>query len=205
MSDNVDKYVIGVHILFAIVIASVFTNFHTELFLIINQSFSFKSLMIFVTLATIILSWIGYNKRVEKRGHTSGILFIIDFIIIYFYFQMSYSINISLSAFTLTLGLIFISYLVWYPIKYKFDKEEFKSKKDKIQIGLLIISTLIIFGVYCLLVNEVITDIDMSKELDDETIEYELVEDIHWWILYLLIVLLIPFRIFDLIEKTEDK
>lgn len=200
MTNKIDRYVIAVHILFAIVIGSIFANFHAELFPISTGTFSFKSALIFMTLTTILLSWVGYNKKVEESGHGSGVLFIIDFVIIYFYFQMAYSINVSFSLFVLSLGLIFLAYLVWYPIKYIFDRGILKNKKYLIQILLLIVSTVIIFGIYTSFGDEGIEDIDLSND----STEYEMLKDgPHWWILLFLLLLLIPFRIIDLLSHKN--
>jgi len=195
MSKN-DIYVTGIHILFALVIGSIFASFSEDLFPITVMEFSFKSVLIFITLATIILSWVGYNKRIEEYGHESGTLFVIDIVIIYFYFQMVYSINESFKIFALSMALLFVAYSVWYYLKYRQDHKKRNIKKFQFQIIALIGSTAIFFILFGAIETELISNVVFNvqdNEIDQTSNERNLV-----WVLILMAVLLIPFRLPDL-------
>ena len=123
-----DIYVIGIHILFGIVIGVVFTTYRDDIF---PMNFNFKNCMIFVSFCVIVLSWVGYNKRVSMHGHNSSVLFFLDIFIIYLYFHLVFSIEHSLSEYILTLSLIFAFYIVWDVIKGHYDGIKYFEKTDK--------------------------------------------------------------------------
>lgn len=204
-----DKYVIAVHMLFAISLSVIFIEFSEDLF---PPTFSFKTILLVTVFATILLSWIGYNNRIEVRGHGSSILFVIDVIIIYFYINMAYSINDNLSQYVLSLIMIFVAYLIWYPIKYFQDRgnkenSDSSSKDDKRQIITIIVSVGILATIYILLSIGIMVDIEPTSEMINgkEEKKYENVQLLHWVVLVILWGILITFRRYDLkLSKKQD-
>jgi len=207
-------YVSAIQILFGIIIAISFIDYHKTLVPPFN--YNFETLLIFVTYATVLMSLIGFSIAVKNRFHKKIWRFGIDVFLLYLYFQLVYSLQFSFDYFLWIFPMIFGSYVVWQVLEYyewkSTDNEKpYTHKEFKWVFGGTFFFT-IVFLLVALSYNGIVEekngyflhDLDMGlingtaivEERTDGVLHYLNVGDIEWKILGFLVALVFGFRIF---------
>jgi Na+/H+ antiporter NhaD/arsenite permease-like protein len=122
-----------IDIVFGVIVGVSFTDFRE---LLVPFSIKFETFTLFLAYVTVIGSWIGYhraiNKETDEKPDDSVVRLIIDLVILYLYFYLIYSINNFLTV-LMVLPTIFGCYLLWAIARdYEFNKK-FKEKGEKIR------------------------------------------------------------------------
>ncbi len=216
-------YVSAIQILFGIIIAISFIDYHKTLVPPFN--YNFETLLIFVTYATVLMSLIGFSIAVKYRFHKKVWRFGIDVFLLYLYFQLVYSLQFSFDYFLWIFPMIFGSYVVWQILEYHEWKGEkiykYKEKEFKWVIGgtgVFTIAFLLIALSYNGIVEErddhilhyldvgILNGTAVVEERDDHILHYLDVSNIEWGILCILVALVFGFRIFFyVVQKYKTK
>jgi hypothetical protein len=123
-----------IDIVFGVIVGVSFTDFRE---ILVPISIKFETFTLLLAYVTVIGSWIGYHRAINRKPDESVVRFIIDLIILYLYFYLIYSIRDFLTV-IMVLPTIFGFYTIWAIVR----DIEFKKKGESVPKGVIYNSTL---------------------------------------------------------------
>jgi hypothetical protein len=123
-----------IDIVFGVIVGVSFTDFRD---ILVPISVKFETFTLLLAYVTVIGSWIGYHRAINKKPDESAVRFIIDLIILYLYFYLIYSITDFFTVLAI-LPLIFGLYTIWAVTR----DLAFKKRGEIVRRGVIYDSTL---------------------------------------------------------------